>query len=121
MSKLNAFGLQTKTSEHVEPPPAKKQMLELRKILLEQRAELVVTKLLDIALNDEHPQQMAAVKTVIERVLPMSEFEKEGAGSGIKVYIDRSCGGKLTLTVGGVSNEVEDDPMGSPLTLENGE
>ena len=86
----NVFGLATKTSEHIETAPAKKQMIELRKILLNEKGDDVVKKLLEIALNDEHPQQMTAITKVIDRILPMSEFEKLGSLSRPSVVINIS-------------------------------
>ena len=32
----------------------------------------------EIAMNDEHPAQMAAIKLCMDRMLPVSLFEKEG-------------------------------------------
>ena len=86
----NVFGLATKTSEHTEVAPAKKQMIELRKILLNEKGDDVIKKLLEIALNDEHPQQMTAIKSVVDRLLPMSEFEKLGSASRPTVTINIS-------------------------------
>ena len=90
MEKTNAFGLTTKTSEKPEIVPAKKQLIELRKLLLNEKGDDVVKKLLEIALNDEHPQQMTAIKSVVDRLLPMSEFEKLGSSSRPTVTINIS-------------------------------
>lgn len=37
----------------------------------------VAQKVIEIALNDEHPGQMAALKMCIDRTLPVSMFEKD--------------------------------------------
>ena len=37
----------------------------------------VVEKVVEIALNDEHPGQMAALKMCLDRTLPVSMFEKD--------------------------------------------
>ena len=37
----------------------------------------VVEKVVEIALNDDHPGQMAALKMCIDRTLPVSMFEKD--------------------------------------------
>jgi hypothetical protein len=37
----------------------------------------VAQKVIDIALNDDHPGQMAALKMCIDRTLPISMFEKD--------------------------------------------
>ena len=33
---------------------------------------------MEIALNDDHPAQLAAIKLCMDRMLPVSMFEKEG-------------------------------------------
>lgn len=37
----------------------------------------VASKVIQIALNDEHPGQMAALKMCLDRTLPVSMFEKD--------------------------------------------
>jgi len=37
----------------------------------------VAQKVIQIALNDEHPGQMAALKMCLDRTLPVSMFEKD--------------------------------------------
>jgi hypothetical protein len=37
----------------------------------------VAEKVIEIALNDDHPGQMAALKMCIDRTLPVSMFEKD--------------------------------------------
>ena len=38
---------------------------------------VTIQKVIEIALNDEHPGQMAALKMCIDRTLPISMFEKD--------------------------------------------
>lgn len=115
----NIFGLTTRTSAEVVDTPAKKQLLDLRKILLEERGQDVVKKLLDIALNDEHSGQMAALKLAVDRLLPVTEFDKEKAAGGIKtVIIDRSCNGKVIIKTGNGTIEMADDDYSESLIIE---
>ena len=86
--KTNSFGLTTKTSETTPALPAKKQLFELRKLLLDEKAEEVVKKVIEIALSDEHPVQSAALKMCMDRLLPVSEFEKAGGGTRPTVNIN---------------------------------
>ena len=51
---------------------------ELKDLLLNSAGSGVVQKAVEIALNDEHPSQMAAIKLCMDRMLPISLFEKEG-------------------------------------------
>lgn len=110
MEKTNAFGLPTKASNSVETIPAKKQLIELKKLLLEEKSDEVLKKWLSICLNDEHPQQMAAIKMAVDRMLPVSEFENNEKNAGIKtVIIDRSCGGRVIIKTGDSSVEMSND------------
>ena len=52
---------------------------ELKRMLVEGKGEHVVQKVIDIALDDNHPGQMAALKMCMDRALPMSVFEKTSA------------------------------------------
>jgi hypothetical protein len=52
---------------------------ELKRMLIEGQGEHVVQKVLDIALEDGHPGQMAALKMCMDRALPASLFEKTAA------------------------------------------
>jgi hypothetical protein len=92
--KPNVFGLPTKTSPHTEVEPAKSQLISVRKLLLEEKSEEVVKKLLNIALDDEHPGQMSAIKMTVDRILPMSEFEKVSGASRPTI----------TINIGGIND-----------------
>ena len=121
LEKPNIFGLTTKTSEH-EEVPAKRQLIDTKKLLLEGRADEVITKMIGIALTDGHPVQGTALKWCGDRMLPMTEFEEKGKAGITTVIIDRSCGGKVIIKQGGGSIEMDtEEYLGSPDTFENGE
>jgi hypothetical protein len=46
-------------------------------MLLDSSGRRVVQKVVDIAMEDGHPSQMAALKLCMERTLPVSMFEKD--------------------------------------------
>ena len=50
---------------------------ELKARLMATAGTKVIDKIIHIALNDEHPGQMAALKLCIDRQLPLSLFEKD--------------------------------------------
>ena len=50
---------------------------ELKARLMATAGTKVIDKIIHIALNDEHPGQMAALKLCIDRQLPLSLFDKE--------------------------------------------
>jgi hypothetical protein len=52
-------------------------MKELREMMIRSGGKDVVKKVVEIALNDDHPGQMAALKMCIDRTLPVSMFEKD--------------------------------------------
>lgn len=115
LEKPNVFGLTTRSKEH-EEPVVKTSLITQRKVLLEDKANEVIQKILKIALNDEHPKQDVFLKWAGDRMLPVSEFEKDKGQGGIKtVIIDRSCGGKVIIKTGDSSIEMETDEY---LTIE---
>ena len=65
------------------PPPMLpktelQRVKELKELLINSAGSNVVHKAVEIAMNDEHPAQMAAIKLCMDRMLPVSLFEKEG-------------------------------------------
>lgn len=63
----------------VLPKTDSQRIKELKQMLIEGKGQAVVQKVLDIALEDGHPSQMAALKLCMERALPISLFEKTAA------------------------------------------
>lgn len=55
---------------------------EFKARLLGTTGDKVITKIIEIAMNDEHPGQMAALKFAGERILPISAFEAAKQGGG---------------------------------------
>jgi hypothetical protein len=50
---------------------------ELRELMIHSGGKDVANKVIQIALNDDHPGQMAALKMCLDRTLPVSMFEKD--------------------------------------------
>ena len=65
-----------KPDKLVLPMTDHQRALEIKALLLRGSGKTVVQKVIDIALNDEHPGQMAAIKMCIDRTLPVSMFEQ---------------------------------------------
>ncbi len=63
----------------VLPKTEYQRVKELKQMLIEGKGERVVQKVIDIALDDGHPSQMAALKMCMDRALPVSLFEKTSA------------------------------------------
>ena len=68
---------------YAENPPAELpktdtlRMRELKELMIRSGGKNVAEKVIEIALNDDHPGQMAALKMCIDRTLPVSMFEKD--------------------------------------------
>lgn len=61
------------------------------RMLASPRSELVLTKIYDVALDDDHKNQAACMKMLVDRILPISHFEKDRgdkAISGISISIN---------------------------------
>jgi hypothetical protein len=50
---------------------------ELKELMISSGGKDVANKVIQIALNDEHPGQMAALKMCLDRTLPVSMFDKD--------------------------------------------
>jgi hypothetical protein len=50
---------------------------ELKTLLLDGAGQQIVGKAIEIAMNDEHPHQGAMIKLCVDRLLPLSLFEKQ--------------------------------------------
>lgn len=78
---------------------------ELKKMLLDGSGELVVTKAIEIAMNDNHPAQAAMIKLCMDRTLPVSLFEK-----------DRQQRSAVTINITGLGAVVEPDTIEGDVT-----
>ena len=92
----------------VLPKTEFQRVKELKKMLIESKGEAVVKKVIDIALNDDHPMQMAALKLCMERALPVSLFEKTSA--------QRNA---VNITISGIGVEVKQDQIINDQDIED--
>ena len=73
------------------PPGEAQKIKELMARMLLTNGENVLQKTINIALDDTHQHQMAAIKLLMDRALPTSFFENKDntgpAGSGIVINI----------------------------------
>lgn len=76
---------------------------EFKARLLATAGDRVIDKVISIAMDDDHQGQMAAMKMCIDRVLPMSFFDKDKQNAG-KSSVN------ITITgVGGDTTIIGDD------------
>ena len=59
------------------PKTDHQRIKELKELMIRSGGKDVAEKVIQIALNDEHPGQMAALKMCMDRTLPVSMFEKD--------------------------------------------
>lgn len=59
------------------PKTEHQKIQELKQLLLNSAGSNVLHKAIEIAMNDEHPSQGAMIKLCMDRMLPVSIFEKE--------------------------------------------
>jgi len=94
------------------PPGDAARINEFKARLLATSGDNVINKIIEIAQNDEHPGQMAALKMCMDRVLPLSYFEKDKATNGrssVSITIT-GIGGDTTI-VGEEEQEKETDDI----------
>lgn len=61
------------------PKTDNQRIKELKELMIRSGGKDVAEKVIQIALNDAHPGQMAALKMCMDRTLPVSMFEKDKA------------------------------------------
>lgn len=70
------------------PKTDNQRLKELKELMIRSGGKDVAQKVIDIALNDNHPGQMAAIKMCLDRSMPVSMFEKDkGARSAVTINI----------------------------------
>ena len=87
------------------PKTELQRVKELKELLINSAGVNVVQKTVQIALDDDHPAQMAALKLCMDRMLPVTLFEKEkNQRSAVNITIS-GIGG---VTIGDNTVEAED-------------
>lgn len=84
---------------------SKQRMQEFKEQLLHAPiANTIIRKVIDIARDDEHPGQMAAMKMCMDRMLPVSMFEEKKESGRASISITITGIGETTT----IENDVED-------------
>ena len=81
------------------PPGEAAKIRELMARMLITNGDRVLQKTIDIAMTDEHPNQMAAIKLLMDRALPTSYFEKDKAGGRPSINISITGVGGTVETI----------------------
>ena len=72
---------------------------ELKARLLATTGDKVINKIVEIAMTDGHPVQGAALKMCIDRVLPLSYFDKDKTGGSTP---------QISINITGINNPMVD-------------
>ena len=91
----------------VLPKTDHQRLKELKELMIRSGGKDVAQKVIEIALNDEHPGQMAALKMCIDRTLPVSMFEKDKSQRSAVTISITGIGGEPTI-IGTNPDEPED-------------
>ena len=70
---------------------------EFKARLLATSGDKVITKIIEVAMDDGHSGQLAALKMCMDRVLPLSYFEKEKGASGTP---------QISINISGLADKV---------------
>ena len=82
-TKKKQSAVQLTIQKYANNPPAtlpktdNQRIKELKELMIRSGGKDVAEKVIQIALNDTHPGQMAALKMCMDRTLPVSMFEKD--------------------------------------------
>lgn len=85
------------------------------RMLASPKSKLVLQKIFDVALDDEHKNQAACMKMIADRIIPIAAFEKEvvkeGGRNAIQINITGVGGAdvKDVSTFDGESGEILQD------------
>lgn len=88
------------------------RIAEFKARLLATAGDKVINKVIQIAQQDDHPGQMAALKMCIDRILPLSLFEKDAKGGNRQVTINILGVGDTQIMNSDVIDMEEDDDGG---------
>ena len=77
------------------------------RMLASPKSRKVLDSIFDAALNDEHKNQAAAWKLVMDRILPVAAFEKDVVKGGGKNAISINITGVGTTTISSEENVIE--------------
>jgi hypothetical protein len=75
------------------------------RMLASPKSRKVLDSIFDAALNDEHKNQAAAWKLVMDRILPVAAFEKDVVKSGGKNAISINITGVGATTISSASED----------------
>jgi hypothetical protein len=99
--KADIDAVKNRTKNKVGRPKGDTGRLEeFKQRLLATGGTRILDKMISIALDDNHPGQMAAIKMSMDRMLPVSSFEASKNGGASPT---------ISINITGLSNSIEMD------------
>jgi hypothetical protein len=92
----------------VLPKTDHQRLKELKELMIRSGGKDVAQKVIEIALNDEHPHQLVALKMCLDRTLPVSMFEKDKSQRSAVTISITGIGGEPTIIGAEEPQDVED-------------
>ena len=89
----------------VLPKTDHQRLKELKELMIRSGGKDVAQKVIEIALNDDHPHQLVALKMCLDRTLPVSMFEK-----------DKSQRSAVTINITGLGEPTVIDTQAEDIT-----
>ena len=85
------------------------RMAEFKQRLLGTSGENVIKKIIEIGQTDGHPGQVACLKMAVDRILPMSMFEKDSKGQRNAIQINITGIGEAKIEQASDFVDMEED------------
>ena len=83
------------------------RIAEFKQRLLGTSGSAVIEKIIEIGQTDGHPGQMAALKMAVDRILPLSLFEKDSKGQRNAIQINITGIGEAKIDAGSAEIDAE--------------
>lgn len=78
----------TRKNTSILPNDKKARAQEILSTMLTKKSKAIVQRIMDKALDDNDDDQMACLKICVDRMIPVSYFEKEKSGNkGVTIQI----------------------------------
>jgi hypothetical protein len=108
------YGLKRQIQEYARNPDLalpktdNQRIKDLKDMLIKSSGKDVVEKMISIALNDNHPAQMAAIKMCVDRTLPVSMFEKDKSQRSAVTINITGIGAPATTVIEPEPSDIQD-------------
>ena len=108
------YGLKRQIQEYARNPDLalpktdNQRIKDLKDRLIKSSGKDVVEKMISIALNDNHPAQMAAIKMCVDRTLPVSMFEKDKSQRSAVTINITGIGAPTTTVIEPETDDIQD-------------